>query len=106
MDATQMIPPRDRRTRGNNRLQQLLPTYHSRLEFVTDASIIKEFRSTIGCVEPALEPALIHPIHRRLCRAGPGAGTQSPDPECSFKYVYLNCLKFTGCLDFQVFLKN
>ena len=40
MDATQIIPPRDRRTRDTNRLQQLLPTYHSKLELVTDASTV------------------------------------------------------------------
>ena len=76
MDATQIIPPRDRRTRGTNRLQQLLhvPTYHSRLEFVTDASTVKEYRAAIGC--------------------------HSSDPKCSFKGAYLNCLKFTDCLDF------
>ena len=82
MDATQIIPPRDRRTRGTNRLQQLLhvPTYHSRLEFVTDASTVKEFRPAIGC--------------------------HSSDRKCSFKGAYLNCLKFTDFLDFQLQFQN
>ena len=80
MDATQIIPPRDRRTRGTNRLQQLLPIYHSRLEFVTDASTVKEFRAAIDC--------------------------HSSDPKCNFKGAYLNCLKFTDCLDFQLHFQN
>ena len=63
MDATQIIPPRDRRTRGTNRLQQLLhvPTYHSRLEFVTDASTVKEFRDAIGC--HSSDPKLVLKVH-------------------------------------------
>ena len=80
MDATQIIPPRDRRTRGTNRLQQLLPTYHSRLVFVTGASTVKEFRAAIGC--------------------------HYSDPKCSFKGAYINCLKFTDCLDFQLHFQN
>ena len=80
MDATQIIPPIDRRTRGTDRLQQLLSTYHSRLEFVTDASTVKEFQAAIGC--------------------------HSADPKCSFKAVYLDCLKFTDCLDFQLHFQN
>ena len=80
MDATQIIPQRDRRIRGTDRLQQFLPTYHSRLEFVIDASTVKELRSAIGC--------------------------HSSDPKCSFKGAYLNCLKFMDCLDFQLHFKN
>ena len=80
MDATQIIPLRDRRTRDINRLQQLLPTYHSKLEFVTDASTVKEFRAAIGC--------------------------HFSDPKCSFKGAYLNCLKFTDFLDFQLYFQN
>ena len=80
MDATQIIPPKDRRTRGTNRLQQLLPIYHSRLEFFTDASTVKEFRAAIDC--------------------------HSSDLKCNFKGAYLNCLKFTDCLDFQLHFQN
>ena len=82
MDATQKVLPRDRCTRGTNRLQQLLhvPTYHSRLKLVTDASIVKVFRTAIDC--------------------------HSSDPIYSFKGAYLNCLKFTDCLDFQLHFQN
>ena len=80
MDATQIIPSRDRRTRDTNRLQQLLPTYHSKLELVTDASTVMEFRAAIGC--------------------------HFSDPKCSFKGACLNCLKFTDCLNFQLHFQN
>ena len=82
MDATQIIPLRDRRTRSTNRLQQLLPTYHSKLEFVTDASTVKEFRSAIGC--------------------------HFSDPKCSFKGAYLNChgLHFQNCIYKNSFMKS
>ena len=79
MDATQIIPPRDRRTRGTNRLQQLLHVPF-KIGIVTDASTVKEFRAAIGC--------------------------HSSDPKCSSKGAYLNCLKFTDCLDFQLHFQN
>ena len=77
MDATQIIPPRDRCTRDTNRLQQLLhvPTYHSRLEFVIDASTVKVFRAAIVCY--------------------------SSDPKCSFKGCIPELFEIHGLLAFS-----